>query len=106
MKELSLGHSDPSAESGLESGLPFRLAVLDTVRRASPAPLNQEQLVLFPERNQKTAGVTVLGPCGLGKEYTPAPRTELISHSVSLGAAISARGREPARRPLTPPAHR
>lgn len=68
IKELALSHSDPSADPGLESSLPFRLAVLETVRRVSPAPLNQEQLVLFPERNPKTAGVTVRGPCGLGKE--------------------------------------
>lgn len=68
IKELALSHSDPSADPGLESSLSFRLAVLETVLRVSPAPLNQEQLVLFPERNLKTAGVTVLGPCGLGKE--------------------------------------
>lgn len=80
IKDLSPGHSDPRAESGLESSFPLGLAVPETVLRPSCAPLNQEQLMLFPKRNLEIAGVTVLGPCGLGKD---------LNHSSKDGAHFS-----------------
>ena len=66
----------PRAESGLDSESFNRSLCqveLETVLRVGGvlkitlAPVNQNQLVPFPETNLKSAGVSVLGPTGSGK---------------------------------------
>lgn len=66
----------PRVESGLDSESFHRSLCqveLETVLRVGGvlkitlAPLNQNQLVPFPETNLKSAGVSVLGPEGSGR---------------------------------------